>query len=172
MLGSGERPSAGRFVLELIAHRLAHLATHAESSSEPKFSIPPPSYLPAHAHVVLVSDFLAPPEELKEAINRFAGTACRGHLIQVLDPAELDLPYMGRVRFEGVEGEGNLLMSRAENIREDYKTELANHWNALKQLAQSAGWSVSRHVTDQSAAKSLLEAYQWLSADHRSAAQH
>jgi len=61
---------------------------------------------------------------------------------------------------------------RAENIREDYKTELANHWDALKQLAQSAGWSVSRHVTDQSAAKSLLEAYQWLSADHRSMAQH
>ena len=112
------------------------------------------------------------PEELKEAINRFAGTDCRGHLIQVLDPAELDLPYMGRVRFEGVEGEGDLLMSRAENIREDYKTELANHWDALKRLAQSAGWSVSRHVTDQSAAKSLLEAYQWLSADHRSMAQH
>jgi len=172
LIGSGERPSAGRFVLESIAHRLAHLASQTDGSSEPKFSIPPPTYLPAHAHVVLVSDFLTPPEELRRAIDRFAGTACRGHLIQVLDPAELDLPYMGRVRFEGVEGEGDLLMSRAENIREDYKTELANHWNALKQLAGSAGWSMTRHITDQSAAKSLLEAYQWLSADHRSAAQH
>ena len=167
LLGSGERPTAGRFVLESIAHRLAHLAGQAESSSDQKFSIPPHGALPAHAHVILVSDFLAPSEDLKAAINRFAGTDCRGHLIQVLDPAELDLPYAGRVRFEGVEGEGDLLMSRAENIREDYRTELANHWDGLKLLAQSAGWSVSRHVTDQSAAKSLLEAYQWLAADHR-----
>lgn len=172
LLGSGERPSAGRFVLESIAHRLAHVASQAEGSAAAKFSIPPQGFLPPHAHVVLVSDFLAPLEELKAAINRFAGTACRGHLIQVLDPAEFDLPYMGRVRFEGVEGEGDLLMSRAENIREDYKTELANHWESLKLLAQSAGWSLSRHVTDQSAAKSLLDAYQWLAADHRPTAQH
>jgi uncharacterized protein (DUF58 family) len=171
LLGAGERPSAGRFVLEAIAHRLAHLAGQAEQSTEQKYSIPPPADLPAHAHVILVSDFLAPVEELKAVINRFAGTDCRGHLIQVLDPAELDLPYNGRVRFEGVEGEGDLLMSRAENIREDYRTELANHWDGLKLLAQSAGWSLSRHVSDQSAAKSLLEAYQWLSADHRLTAQ-
>ena len=171
LLGAGERPSAGRFVLESIAHRLAHLAGQAEQSTEQKYSVPPPADLPAHAHVLLISDFLAPIEELKAVINRFAGTDCRGHLIQVLDPAELDLPYNGRVRFEGVEGEGDLLMSRAENIRDDYRTELANHWDGLKLLAQSAGWSLSRHVTDQSAAKSLLEAYQWLSADHRLTAQ-
>ncbi len=171
LLGSGERPSAGRFVLESIAHRLAHLSGQAEQTSEQKFSLPPRAPLPAHAHVILVSDFLAPLEELKAVINRFAGTDCRGHLIQVLDPAELDLPYAGRVRFEGVEGEGDLLMSRAENIRADYQTELANHWDGLKLLAQSAGWSLSRHITDHSAAKSLLEAYQWLAADHRPTAQ-
>src|SRR4029434_2797657 len=49
LLGSGERPSAGRFVLESIAHRLAHLSSQAEDTNEPKFSIPPPAYLPAHA---------------------------------------------------------------------------------------------------------------------------
>ena len=126
---NGRAPGAS--VLEAIAHRLAHLAGQVESSTEQKFSIPPPAALPAHAHVVLVSDFLAPPDGLKAAINRFAGADCRGHLIQVLDPAELDLPYAGRVRFEGVEGEGELLMSRAENIREDYRTELANHWSQI-----------------------------------------
>lgn len=171
LLGSGERPSAGRFVLEAIAHRLAYLAAQAETTSEAKFSLPPGAALPAHAHVILVSDFLAPISELRDAINRFAGGACRGHLIQVLDPAELDLPYTGRVRFEGVEGEGELLMSRAENIRDEYRGELAHHWEGLKQLAQSAGWSLSRHVTDQSPAKSLLEAYQWLSADRRPTVQ-
>jgi uncharacterized protein (DUF58 family) len=165
LLGSGERPSAGRFVLESIAHRLAYLSTQAETSSEEKFSLPPVEAIPAHAHVILVSDFLAPMAELRAAVNRFAGKPCRGHLIQVLDPAELDLPYTGRVRFEGVEGEGDLLMSRAENIRDEYRAELARHWEGLKTLSQSAGWSLSRHVTDQSAAKSLLEAYQWLSAD-------
>ncbi len=167
LLGSGERPSTGRFVLEAIAHRLAYMSVQAEPSSDEKFSLPPGAALPSHAHVILVGDFLAPIPELRAAINRFSGRACRGHLIQVLDPAELDLPYTGRVRFEGVEGEGDLLMSRAENIRADYRAELARHWEGLKTLAQSAGWSLSRHVTDQSAAKSLLEAYQWLSADRR-----
>lgn len=165
LLGSGDRPSAGRFVLESIAHRLAYQSAQAEQSAEEKFSLPPGAALPAHAHVILVSDFLAPLSELRAAINRFAGGACRGHLIQVLDPAELDLPYAGRVRFEGLEGEGELLMSRAENIRDEYRTEFERHWEGLKTLSQSAGWSLSRHVTDQSAARSLLEAYQWLSAD-------
>ena len=62
-------------------------------------------------------------------------------------------------------------MSRAENIRADYRDELARHWEELRTLAQSAGWSLSRHVTNQSAARSLLEAYQWLAADHRPTAQ-
>ncbi len=167
LLGTGERPSTGRFVLEAIAHRLAYLSTQAEPSTDEKFSLPPGAALPAHAHVILISDFLSPIAELRAAINRFAGKACRGHLIQVLDPAELELPYAGRVRFEGVEGEGELLMSRAENIREEYRAELERHWQGLKALSQSAGWSLSRHVTNQSAAKSLLEAYQWLSADRR-----
>lgn len=171
LLGSGERPSTGRFVLESIAHRLAYLSSQAEPSSDEAFSLPPGAALPAHAHVILVSDFLAPIAEMRAAINRFAGGACRGHLIQVLDPAELDLPYSGRVRFEGIEGEGELLMSRAENIRDDYRTELERHWQGLKMLSQSAGWSLSRHVTDQSAARSLLEAYQWLSADRRPTVQ-
>jgi uncharacterized protein (DUF58 family) len=167
LLGSGDRPSAGRFVLEAIAHRLAYLSAQAEPSAEEKFSLPPVAAIPANAHVILVSDFLAPIAELRAAVNRFAGKPCRGHMIQVLDPAELDLPYNGRVRFEGVEGEGELLMSRAENIRDEYRAELERHWEGLKSLSQSAGWSLSRHVTDQSAAKSLLEAYQWLSADRR-----
>lgn len=171
LLGSGERPSTGRFVLESIAHRLAYLSAQAEPSADEVFSLPPGAALPAHAHVILVSDFLAPIPELRAAIDRFASGACRGHMIQVLDPAELDLPYSGRVRFEGVEGEGELLMSRAENIRDDYRAELERHWQGLRTLSQSAGWSLSRHVTDQSAARSLLEAYQWLSADRRPTAQ-
>ena len=37
-----------------------------------------------------------------------------GYLLQVLDPAEATLPYDGRVRFEGLQGERDALISRGE----------------------------------------------------------
>ena len=172
LLGDPEPPVSGRTVPERLADRLAHFAAKAESGkadtrkAEVK-SLPPKAKLPAHAHVVLIGDFFSPLDEIHDVIERFASQDIRGHLLQVLDPAEMAMPFLGRVKFLGLEQEGDLLMSRAESIREAYHGRLAEHQEGLRHLARHAGWSFSAHATDQPAAPALLALYQWLAADHR-----
>jgi len=75
------------------------------------------------------------------------------------------MPFTGRVRFLGLEHEGDVLMSRAEGIREQYLERLGAHQQSLRDLARHAGWSMTVHVTDGPAATSVLQLYQWLAAD-------
>ncbi|WP_374381279.1 DUF58 domain-containing protein [Dongia sp.] len=163
LLGNPEPPSAGRFVTERLAERLYINARNPALAP----SLPPAADLPAHSHALLVSDFLSPIEDWQDVIARFAGRNVHGHLLQVLDPAEQSMPFTGRVRFLGLEREGDVLMSRAESIRTQYLDRLAAHQDALRDLARHAGWSMTVHVTDAPPAAAVLALYQWLAADRR-----
>ncbi|TXH37337.1 MAG: DUF58 domain-containing protein [Rhodospirillaceae bacterium] len=165
LLGTGEPPIAGRNVAERLGERLLRNG-RSEQNTGPD-GLPPQILLPSHAHVVLISDFLVPLEKLEKIIDRFADRDIHGHLLQVLDPAEVDLPFSGRVRFQGLETEGDYLVSKADLLRGSYRDRLAAHWQGLRDLVAGAGWSCSRHVTGDSPTRSLLELYQWLAADYR-----
>jgi uncharacterized protein (DUF58 family) len=170
LLGDPEPPISGRAVAERLADRLQHRTQVAQShvdDEKSERSLPPPVLLPAHAHAVMISDFLQPIEEFRGLIERFAARDVRGHLLQVLDPAEVAMPFLGRVRFRGLEREGELLMSRVESIRDQYLNKLEAHREALRMLARHAGWSFSTHVTEAPGAPALLALYQWLAADKR-----
>ena len=82
--------------------------------------LPPRVPLPRHARVVLFGDFLSPLEEIQAAIGQLAAIPVSGYLLQVLDPAEADLPYSGRIRFRGLEREGDTLIPRVEGVRDEY----------------------------------------------------
>lgn len=163
LLGNPEPPSAGRFVTERLAEQL-HIDARNPAQAP---SLPPAADLPAHAHALLISDFLSPVEDWQQVIARFAGRNVHGHLLQILDPAEQSMPFTGRIRFLGLEREGDVLMSRAESIRTQYLERLAAHQEALRDLARHAGWSMTVHVTDAPAAAAVLSLYQWLAADRR-----
>lgn len=167
LIGDPEPPISGRAVAERLADRLQHRTQVAQSNAENERSLPPPILLPAHAHAVMISDFLSPIDEFRALIERFAARDVRGHLLQVLDPAEEAMPFLGRVRFRGMEREGELLMSRVESIRDQYLAKLDAHREELRTLARHAGWSFSTHVTDAPGAPALLALYQWLAADKR-----
>ena len=70
--------------------------------------------LPRAGQLVLIGDFLAPLDRVNAAVAQFAGAGLKGHLLQIADPAEEDLPFAGRVRFEGVEERDELVISRVE----------------------------------------------------------
>jgi len=161
LLGHPEPPIAGRGVTERLAERL--FVDARDPTKAP--SVPPQAALPAHAHAVIISDFLSPIEAWQDVIARFAARNIHGHLLQILDPAEQTMPFTGRVRFLGLEREGDVLMSRAEGIREQYLERLTAHQQGLRELARHAGWSMTVHVTDSPAATSVLQLYQWLAAD-------
>jgi uncharacterized protein (DUF58 family) len=52
-------------------------------------------------------------------------------VFHVMDPAELELPYEGLTIFEGLEGEGELLVD-PDDVREQYGKEIRAHIDAIK----------------------------------------
>ncbi len=126
--------------------------------------LPPAGRLPRHAERVLVGDFLMPLPQLAEALRALAAEGGGGHLVQVLDPAEESLPYDGRIRFAGLEDEGEMLVRRAEDVRAAYVHQLAAHRDGLAALARSLGWSFTIHHTDQPPQAALLALHGRLSS--------
>ena len=120
--------------------------------------------LPRFAEIVLISDFLSPIEDIRALLGRFSALAGRGALVQILDPAERALPYDGRVRFLGLEGEGETVIPRVEGVREAYRARLAAQNAALADGARQAGFALISHTTDQPPQAALLALYLALSA--------
>jgi uncharacterized protein (DUF58 family) len=159
LLGSGLAPASGRAVLSRLA---LSLIRPAEESGLPRFEP-----LPRHGQAVMIGDLLAPLEETQALIGRFAASGLRGHLLQVLDPAEETLPFAGRVRFEGLEREEPLLISRVETVREEYTRKLATHREGLAAIARASGWSFGMHRTDRPPHTALLALYGTLAEPRR-----
>ena len=126
-------------------------------------SLPAFETLPRYGRVVMIGDFLSPLEEIRESISALANQGIRGHLVQVLDPAEETLPFSGRVRFDGMEDEGDVLIGRVESMRDDYLQAFNRHNQGLEALAKSFGWSYAIHHTDHSPETPLLALYLVLS---------
>jgi uncharacterized protein (DUF58 family) len=154
LLPGPRRAFAGRSCLPLIASTLAEQAERqldADLLAEES--------VPRHARLVLFSDFLHPLADIQAALSSFAARPVRGHMIQVLDPAEETLPYDGRIQFEGLEGEAPTLIPRVQDVRALYSERLQAHRAGLSALARAAGWSFSLHHTDRSPESALLALY-------------
>lgn len=163
LLKSGEKVALLSGALPPVTGKaaLSRLALALEQDSP---DLPPAGRLPRHAERVLVSDFLMPLPELAAHLRALAAEGGGGHLVQVLDPAEESLPYDGRVRFAGLEGEGETELRRAEDSRAEYRRALAAHRDGLAALARSLGWSFTLHHTDQPPQVPLLALHARLSA--------
>ncbi len=137
-------PTSGRLAVSHMAERLADDLERDEPPGFPTFS----SALARHATAVLVSDFMVPIEHLSASLDTFAARNQSLHLVQVIDPAEETLPFSGRVRFEGLENEGDFVIDRTEEARSAYQAKVAAHREALRGLAAAHGWSFAVHRTD------------------------
>lgn len=147
------RAALDRMTMSLIADGDQPATTDAATG------LPQPARLPRYAHLVLLSDFLSPFEEIEAVVRRHAAQGVAGHLVHTLDPAEEDLPFSGRTRFEGMEQEGNITVGRAEILREEYQTRLAALRAGLTDLAHSVGWTFTGHRTDHPPQPALLSLY-------------
>lgn len=156
----GQPPSSGRAAFSRLAENMV-LTPAGEND------LPPQLALPRFAILVLIGDFLSPLEETAACIHAYAAKGIQGHLLQVLDPAEEDLPFAGRVRFEGLQGEGNLTIGRVEGLRGAYHNRILQHQEGLRALCRGAGWSFASHRTDRAPQLALLAQYQLLSGSTR-----
>jgi uncharacterized protein (DUF58 family) len=152
MLGSGLPPVPGRTAVR----RITELA---ERSRRDPVGLPAVEPLPRYGRLVLLGDFLAALDDIKTMVTAFAGRGVRGHLVQIVDPAEETLPFQGRVLFSGIEDDGEALFGRTETIRDGYRSAFAGHRLGLRAIARAAGWTVLTHHTDQPLEPPLLALY-------------
>jgi uncharacterized protein (DUF58 family) len=145
-------PSISRKTTTRIAEMLAaNLKASGLTTSQP-----PPQKVARFSSVIWMSDFLDPLDDITKRITELAASGSRGHLIQVLDPAEETLPYSGRTEFIGVEDGTRWMSDRAETLREAYLKKLHAHRAALQDVCKRNNWSFLVHHTDKPAADTLL----------------
>jgi uncharacterized protein (DUF58 family) len=112
--------------------------------------------LARYSELVIFGDLLEPLDEIAKVFGGVARQGVRGHIVQILDPAEESLPYDGRVEFFDEENGARYIAERAETLREGYRQRLAAHKAAIASLTSGLGWTPFLHHTDRPAVEALL----------------
>lgn len=146
------RPLAARDVIDRFAQALAAPGPAPEP-------LPPRVALGARAKIVVIGDFLNPPEEIEARFAALAGEGVEGHALMVADPIEETFPFDGAVDFLDIAGAPTWRAPRAENLRKPYQARLAAQRAAVQAAARVCGWDFALHRTDASAASALLALY-------------
>ena len=68
--------------------------------------------------------------------------------LHVLDPAELDLPYQGRIMFEDMRGNNQTIISNAADIKSEYHQRMLRQIEDIQKLCARWGWTYVLHRTD------------------------
>ena len=157
LIGGGAPPATGRANLLRLAAALDRSPEGTAPGDGPDTkAVPWELRVPRHAGMVLLGDCLAPLDQFGASVAAYAARGVRGHILQILDPAEATLPFEGRIRFEGVEEVESTLIPRVRSVRDAYRERLAAHQDGLAAIARSAGWTFAIHRTDRSPEAALL----------------
>ena len=81
--------------------------------------------------VVLISDLLDKPERILDGLNHLRFARHEVVVFHVMDPYELDFPFDGQVKFEGLEGYAPILC-QPRMLRKSYLEALEKHILAVK----------------------------------------
>lgn len=152
----GGPPWSGRASVRKLAEAIVQNIAAAEDTDREALSVPPLAALSRFSECLLFSDFLEPFEKLAPRLEALAQQDVRGHLVQILDPAEETLPYEGRTEFAAAEGEERMIAGRAETLRERYQARVTAHREALIDETRRLEWSFLLHHTDHPAEQPLL----------------
>lgn len=158
LYGEKARPGASRLAYWRMVHGLW---TQPPSDG----GLPPEAPLPPYSQFVWVSDFLSPVEKIEAAMRRLIEKGARGRLVHIVDPAEEDFPFAGRVRFEAADGGDEHLFGRAEAVAAAYRRRFRARSVALGDLARHLGWNYLVHRTDRSPRTALIALYADLSGE-------
>jgi uncharacterized protein (DUF58 family) len=142
-------PTGSRNVVERMAQAIVHDRSE-RASLPPDFS---PSPL---AEIVLLSDLWSDIGDVRRTITQLAGRGARGHVVQIVDPAEETFPYWGRIEFVEPEGGGRITAGRAQIWRTDYTERVRRHRAEIRAETDRLAWSFTIHRTDRPPTELLL----------------
>jgi uncharacterized protein (DUF58 family) len=97
---------------------------------------------------VLVSDLLAPLDDILSATRRLRYDGHSVMLMHVVDPAERDFPFDGPVRFEDVEGPGAVLVE-GRQLRAAYLDSFARFQRSVEEACLREGVDYLLACTDE-----------------------
>lgn len=173
LVRGGERIGALRIGGETGTGRIAlrKLATELFDMTPKAGDTPPAMALPRFSRVLAAGDFFIPLENFERMVAQFAGSGARGHLIQVVDPAEEDFPFQGRIRFEHVDGLDESLFGRVQSLRVPYRQRFEAHREGLARIAARYAWTFQTHRTDKAPETALLAVHRSLGDPRRGGAR-
>ncbi len=145
-IGMEGAPAASRMALTRIGRALFGKSSDA--------ALPPMAKLARGSHLVWFSDFLD--EGVDEAMQRLAYQGIKGHLVRIIDPAEEDFPFQGRLRFEAASGGDSEIFGRVERVRDAYRARFVAHGERIAQAAMKLGWTCTSHRTDHAPQGALI----------------
>jgi len=137
------------------AERIAARLVHASALAAP----PDLAVVRRFSDVILVSDFLDPPGEIRAWLDPLARNGVRTHLIEVADPAEESFPYAGRTEFRDPETGVRLVAGRAETLADDYRRYYRARRADLSTWCKRLGWSHIVNHTDRPASEALVRVH-------------
>ena len=158
LIGESERPRAGRIGFERLCQRMAN-TRGTPDLLEAKIA--------RHAKLFIASDFLEPADIWRARLAKLSGRPVTGVLLHIIDPAEEDFPFKGRLEFRipSLSNPNPFILGRAEEAKIDYQNKFKAHCQALDDMARHLGWSLIRHRTDRPEIDTLSAIYQSLSGD-------
>ncbi len=159
LLGNAMQPGRSDLALQKLGESLLTMKTD-------HLPDPAASKIPRHSNLVIIGDFLSKTEETERVFSQIAARATPAIIIQVLDPAELNLPFTGRVIFEERTQRERHHVTHVESIRTAYQDRIRNHLDEIKALCQQQGWHWLLHSTDQNIRDTLFDAWMMLGPDN------
>ncbi len=157
-------PSASRNAPQKLAQ---HLVSPPQSIILPSSAFCAQIEPQRFSEIIILSDFMEPAQPLIDEMARLTRQGVRGHLVQILDPAEETLPYKGRVVFEGTGSGERILTDSAQDLRAAYQDRITAHRDTLKAACAHMQWSFQLHHTDQPAEETVLGLYLNLSGSDK-----
>ncbi|RVT99135.1 DUF58 domain-containing protein [Rhodovarius crocodyli] len=120
--------------------------------------------VPRNARLLLLSDFMFELPEITSMLAPLSGLAPRPVLMQILDPAEAQLPYSGRIELLDASGEHRELLRNARTAAATYALRFQAHQEGLRHLATQMGGTLVTGGTAESASPSLLAVWHALAS--------
>lgn len=121
--------------------------------------------IPRNSSLILVGDFLSPIEEIEKTFDMLAGPVDNAIVLQVLDPAELSLPFEGRVILERGSQNDQYHVDNVETVRAAYQQRLRDHMKDIKEYCKKHRWHWLLHTTDEKIRDTLFDAWMMMTPE-------
>ncbi|MEY2465793.1 MAG: hypothetical protein QOD03_314 [Verrucomicrobiota bacterium] len=106
--------------------------------------------------IILISDLLAPVEELELSLARLTAAGHEVIIFQILDPNELAFDFKSATLFEDIESQRDIYLDPA-TVRPEYQRKFDAHNQSIEKICQRLGIAFHRVITNRALELNLFD---------------